>query len=190
MHNGDCWSLRSWAILYCKNVSTQLIRKTAKFTAVRYKYCQPNQSRNLGKKLFHMIFAAHLYLLQLLFCTILFCLSLHHFVLFKFAPLSKTYCCEYIVITLFVWKYVPLHQFIQIICWLCIPCVPKKYRCLINNGTNVFCSIIRISSILNRAYPDSDIEIRTVEIHWKLNVIHYFLYAIFENNVFKRYGFF
>ena len=55
-----------------------------------------------------------------------------------------------------------------------IPDVPKKYQHLINNKTKFFYWIFRISFILNKASPNSDIEIKIVEIHWKLSEIHYF----------------
>ena len=42
--------------------------------------------------------------------------------------------------------------------------IPKKYRRLINNTTNVFSLISRISFILDKAYPNLDFEIKVDEI--------------------------
>ena len=52
--------------------------------------------------------------------------------------------------------------------------VPKKYRCLINNKTTVFCLIFRISFILDKAYLYLDLEMKIVKICYKLSEIYYF----------------
>ena len=57
--------------------------------------------------------------------------------------------------------------------WSLSWCPSKKYQCLISNRTKAFCSIFRISSILDEAYLQLDFEIKIVEIHRMLSEIHY-----------------
>ena len=45
-----------------------------------------------------------------------------------------------------------------------VPDVQKKYRRLINNGTKIFSSTRRNSSILSKAYPNVHFAIKIVEI--------------------------
>ena len=44
----------------------------------------------------------------------------------------------------------------------CTAGCPKKYRCLINNGTKAFCLIFKLPSILVEAYPNLDFESKIV----------------------------
>ena len=54
-----------------------------------------------------------------------------------------------------------------------MPGFQEKFRRLINHKTKVFWLILNIFSILNKKCPDLDFETKIVQIHRKINEIHY-----------------